>query len=443
MKSITARLVIGTSVVLAVFVVLVALSVSYSVHQRANTARLDKLQGMVYGILGATDITDNATLRVNSLALPDSRLNQSISGLYAELVGSDGSILWHSTSSTSWIPDTEIRPIGDWQFELLESERRVPLHRLQLSTAWAFDNGEELPFIVHVVDEADSLGRQLRRFDQTLWATLLGSAAIVLMVQFFVLRHSLKPLHELREEVAAIERGEADSLNAHVPRELAPLTRGLNALLTAERERHAQYRHLLDDLAHSLKTPLSVLQNLSTPDSADKGTLLEQTQLMRQSIDRHTQRASIRSPRYLAPVINVAPVVERICHSLQKLFSQQAVEYRSTLDTGFTVQLDEADLYELLGNILENAGKYGASKVLVSGTQSSRCLIVDDDGPGFPQQLDPDVLTQRGVRADSQTQGSGMGLAAARQLMAEYGGQLELGTSPLGGAQVRLSFARD
>ncbi len=104
MQSITARLVIGTSIVLAIFVVLVAMSVSYSVHQRANTARFDRMQGLIYGILGATEINDDATLLVNSLALPDPRLNQNTAGLYAELVGSDGSRIWQSVSASNWLP---------------------------------------------------------------------------------------------------------------------------------------------------------------------------------------------------------------------------------------------------------------------------------------------------------------------------------------------------
>ncbi|MFT5895764.1 MAG: two-component system sensor histidine kinase PhoQ, partial [bacterium] len=138
MRSITSRLVIGTSIVLTVFVILVGLSVSYSVHQRAETARLDRLQGLIYGILGATDIDNDAMLSVNTLALPDPMLGQSTAGLYAELVGSDGRKLWQSTSTTSWIPSVKVRPIGDWLFETAENENANSLHRLQLATAWEF-----------------------------------------------------------------------------------------------------------------------------------------------------------------------------------------------------------------------------------------------------------------------------------------------------------------
>ncbi len=440
MRSITSRLVIGTSLVLTVFVVLVGLSVSYSVHKRAETARLDRLQGLIYGILGATDISDNARLLVNTLALPDPMLNQSTAGLYAEIVASNGNRLWQSTSTTSWLPDTQVRPIGDWLFETVEQAKANSLHRLQLSTAWEFDNGEELPFIVHVVTEADSLAKQLKRFDQALWASLLFSAIALLIVQLLVLKRSLKPLHVISEEVADIERGERDSLGESVPSELKSLTLGLNALLGAERERHSQYRHLLGDLAHNLKTPLSVLQNLGDSDPAARDTIREQTLLMRQSIDRHTQRATIRSPRYLAPTINVRPVIERICASLGKLYDGQTVSFsHAAVSSDFTVRMDEADLFEVLGNILENACKYGASNIVVSTNDVSNSLMIVDNGQGFPD-IDLQQLTQRGVRADSVTQGTGMGLAAAQQLMASYGGSLQPEHHTGGGAQITLNF---
>ncbi|NND90954.1 MAG: hypothetical protein HKN42_08820 [Granulosicoccus sp.] len=439
MKSISTRLVVGTSLVLSVFVILVALSVSWSVHERAKTARFDRLQGLVYGILGATDIASSNRLTVNAMALPDPRLAHSTSGLYAELVGSDGQRLWQSDSTASWLPETTVRPIGDWLFETVESDGRPPLHRLQLATAWQFDNGEELPFIVQVVDEADSLTRQLQRFDRTLWATLLASAAALLILQLVVLRQSLKPLRILGDEVAAIERGELDSLTEEVPGELYPMASGLNALIRSERERHAQYRHLLDDLAHSLKTPLSVLQNLARAEHRNGETIREQTRLMQASIDRYVQRANLRSPRYLAPMINVRPVIDRLAESLGKLYEHPDVRFNVQVDEDFQVRMDEADLFEVLGNVMENACKYGARNITVSQASDQRCLSICDDGPGFPD-VELEQLVQRGVRADSQTPGTGMGLAVARQLMASYGGRLEPGHALGGGAQVSLWF---
>lgn len=217
------------------------------------------------------------------------------------------------------------------------------------------------------------------------------------------------------------------------------MTSGLNALLSAERERHAQYRHLLDDLAHNLKTPLSVLHNLVRPAQPDSDTIREQTRLMQASIERHVQRATLRSPRYLAPSIPVCPVIERMAGTLNKLYDTPPVVFSVTVDRDFQVRMDEADLFEIFGNVMENACKYGARHIVVSGSPNSRCLSIEDDGPGFPD-IELQQLVQRGVRADSQTPGTGMGLAAAQQLMASYGGRLEPGHADNGGARIELWF---
>lgn len=438
---------IGTGLVLTVFVVLVAVSVSYSVHKRAETARIDSLKGLVYGVLGATDIDADAQLNVSSLALPDARLNNASSGLFAELIGSDGSVLWQSKSVTDALPDTVVRPIGDWLFETIEADRKaatqLPMHRLQLSIAWQFDNGEELPFIVHVVDQADSLTRQLKRFDRTLWASLLASALALLAIQLLVLKQSLKPLLDIGQQVADIERGDRDELSDQVPPELSPLSSGLNALLRAERQRHAQYRHLLEDLSHNLKTPLSVLRNLSTRSESDDpliaDTIREQTLLMQTSLERYSKRASIRSPRYLSPTITVRPFIERIIQSLGKLYHSPATAFQLDVPETFSIRMDEADILEVLGNLLENACKYGASTVHISCEENTRSLTIDDDGPGFPEG-DLKQYIQRGVRADTATPGTGIGLAASQLLLESYGGSLSLEHSPQGGARVVVHF---
>ena len=459
---------IGTSLVLSVFVILTALSVSYSVRSRAETARFDRMQGLVYGILGATEISanpdDGPSLLINELELPDARLNQATTGLYAEIIGNDGAKLWQSRSMLVNPPQAVVRPIGDWLFETVEGKERnqTSVNRLQLSTAWAFDNGEELPFIVHVVDSADNLLAELKRFDRTLWATLLASAFALLIVQLLVLKRSLKPLEKIGDEVRLIERGERDSLSSTVPTELLPLSSGLNALLRAERARHAQYRHLIDDLAHNLKTPLSVLQNevekVSTQTTGSPKTkdatikpdvITAEIDRIRESLKRSVQRAHIKAPSYLAPLISTEPAIRRVVSSLEKLYQQNGIRFELEIDDAPMVRMDNADLLELFGNVADNACKYGATEVTVTASKSPRYVIFRDNGPGFPEGK-LSMLTQRGARADTQAQGQGMGLAAVRQMMESHGGSVSLANidegvtegvtegAAKGGAEVRL-----
>ena len=467
MRSIAARLLLGNAFVLATFVVLTALAVWWSVHSRAETARLERLQGLVYGILGATELTPEATLVVADGALPERTLAQPVAGLYAELVGNEGRRLWQSRSSVSRVPEVDVTPIGEWVFERLEASGSLPaVDRLQLQSAWELGDGEELPFVVHVVDERGTLGQELARFDRTLWVALGGAALLLLAVQTFVLRRGLAPLVRIGAQVREIERGERDALDAAVPRELVPLAGGLNALLASERGRRERYRNLLDDLAHSLKTPLTILGNLA----ADEGTRLEgdggdaraseggaggaragrgrandaraaideQTARMRASIERSLERAARQGGAVLAPPLAVRPVVERLARSLAKLHPARAPDFTIDIPHGFTARMADADLHELLGNVLENACKYGASSIRASADGRSRVLVVDDDGPGFPE--DAARLARRGERADTRLPGEGLGLAASHELMESHGGKLELGVSPAGGARVTLRF---
>jgi len=438
-RSITSRLVIGTSVFIAVFIVLLAVSISYSVRERAEAARFDALKGVVYGILGATDIDGNAQLTVSRNSLPDDSLNNFNANLYAELIGNDRSVLWQSNSTITPLPTTRIRPINDWMFEKVTNDEGVDLLRVQYVIAWELGNGEELPFIVHVAENVEDLSSQLKRFDRVLWLALLAVAPILPIVQFVMLRISLKPLRDIGDQIDEIEQGQRDALSDSVPIELQPLTGSLNTLLLTERERHNQYKNLLGDLSHNLKTPISVLQNIGEKNLVDGKSILQQTQQMKSSLERYAQRATVKTPRYLSAPIQILPIISRMTQSLNKLYDSTAVNFSTKVDEQFTVRMDEADVLEVLGNLLENACKYGAQLVEISQVNGQNALVINDDGPGWPSG-DLSQIIQRGVRADTHTSGQGIGLAASDQIMRSYGGRLELLRLDDGGAQVRLHF---
>ncbi|MBX2836412.1 MAG: hypothetical protein KTR35_06130 [Gammaproteobacteria bacterium] len=443
MQSITARLLISTAIVLAIFAVLTAVSVRYSVHRQAELATYDKLQGLIYGILGASEIENGSTLVVNEFALPDPKLNQTSTGLYAEFIGNDGQLLWQSKSSTVTIPDMRPAPLGDWQFGETDPVRGESVHYMQLTTAWELDNGEELPFMVQVVSNANALKGQLKRFDQTLWGSLLASVIGLLLVQLWVLSKSLSPLHKIGQELKQIEQGERPALSETVPRELKPLARGINTLLNSERNRHKHYRHLLSDLAHSLKTPLTVLGNLamnrskSTTSEDAFGIVQSQTEQMRSSVDRYLQRATLKRSQFLSPPASPHPVLERIISSLEKLYPDKPLRFNNTVVPEFVARVADADLYEILGNVLENAVKFGATTISIAS--DNHWISIEDDGPGFPEES-IERLLNRGVRADTNVEGQGLGLAAARELIEAYGGGISLGNSAAGGARVSIRF---
>lgn len=444
MNSITTRLLVSASLVLACFVILTSLSVRHSVHKRAEQALYDRMQGMVYGILGAAELDQNNTLTVNEYELPDQRLISPVSGTYAEIRDANGQRIWSSKSTVANIPAIKPLSVGSWRFvnEGQDSDREI--HALQFAMSWLTEGDQENFFVVQVVDNALEFSTQLAKFDRNLWVSLLLSALMLLLVQLLVLTWGLNPLSKIGRGLKRIESGEDEVLDTRLPLELKPLANSINTLLGSERNRHLRYRNVMDDLAHSLKTPLSVLGNMEGSDSLDGDSaqlLREQTQRMNEIIAYHLQRANAGGSQALAPPLSPLPPLKRLARSLKKVYPELSPSFNFELPKNFQLRINESDLMEILGNLLENACKYGASHITVTGQydDDKTQLIIDDNGPGFPVGH-LNHLAERGRRADSTQEGQGLGLAVTLELVESYGGDMVLGESANGGARVSLAF---
>jgi len=222
------------------------------------------------------------------------------------------------------------------------------------------------------------------------------------------------------------------------------LTQNLNILLQREQHQMQRYRNALDDLAHSLKTPLAVLQGLSeknTFTSEDRHTLEEQNQRMSQIVSYQLQKAATLGGDSIHRPIELNPLVEKTVNALQRVYRDKQIELELAEGEGFSVRMDESDLLEVLGNLLDNACKYGHQQVRVSAMreQSALKLVIEDDGEGLPDsQLD--TILQRGARLDQSREGQGIGLAVVSDIVAAYEIDLKFSVSALGGLRVDLTF---
>lgn len=444
MNSITTRLLVSASLVLAGFVILTSLSVRHSVHKRAEQALFDRMQGMVYGILGAAELDKDNLLSVNEYELPDQRLISPVSGTYAEIRDGQGARLWSSKSSVANVPAVKALSVGQWKFVHEGENSGQEVRALQFATSWLTEEDQERIFSVQVVDNAAEFSAQMRKFDRNLWVSLLLSALLLLMVQLLVLSWGLNPLSKIGRGLKRIESGEDEVLDTRLPLELKPLANSINTLLGSERNRHLRYRNVMDDLAHSLKTPLSVLGNIQSSGGLDDGSrdlINEQTERMNDIIAYHLKRANAGGSQALAPPISPISALQRLCRSLKKVYPQNSPEFHFDLHEDFRLRVNESDLMEILGNLLENACKYGASRISVSGRNvtNQTLLCIDDNGPGFPDEH-RQRLSERGRRADSTHEGQGLGLAVTLELVQSYGGEMTLDKSPDGGARVVLAF---
>ena len=250
-------------------------------------------------------------------------------------------------------------------------------------------------------------------------------------------------LRRVTAELRSIETGERQQLTGRYPRELAPLTENLNALLATERANAERYSRALGDLAHSLKTPLAILQ-AQVEDSARLSVtdLRDTVAQMQVRIRTELDRAALSARRTMLVPVEVRPQAERLCRSLGKLYP--AVHFELDCRDGLRAAVDPRDLTEVLGNLLENAAKYGGGQVLLrleqarsSARRPGLLIEVEDNGTGVPPEHFEQLL-QRGVRGDERGEGQGLGLAIVQRIADSYHGRIESGPAALGGLSIRV-----
>jgi signal transduction histidine kinase len=306
--------------------------------------------------------------------------------------------------------------------------------------------GRPTPVIFLAAEDRTAVDRDVRGFVAATAAAflLLGGgliAAIVVQV-----RVGLRPLFELRREVAAVRRGKAERLVGAYPVELTPLAEELNALVAHNQEVVERQRTHVGNLAHALKTPISVML---TEAGQRPGQLAEvvtrQVETMRQQVDHHLRRAraAARAQGQGGDRTSVAEVLDELARTLGRIFRDKVnIDWDAAEDLYFLGE--RQDLLEIAGNAMENACKWGRAKVRVraetTGAERLR-LTVDDDGPGLPEAAREAVL-QRGARLDESAPGSGLGLSILHELARAYGGSLKLDASPLGGLRLEVELPR-
>jgi two-component system sensor histidine kinase PhoQ len=447
MHSLRGRLLIAASAVLAAFLGLTGLSLDRAFRDSAQAAVRDRLQAQVYMLLGAVNLDPFNRLTLPQ-ALPEARFSTPDSGLYADVMDSQGNLVWHSPSmlglALPFFP--AVRDAGDTQFAALESSDGTPLFVLAFTVSWEITRNHYQLYTFRVAETRQDFDDQVWSFRRGLWGWLLVSTAGLLAAQGLILRWSLKPLRRVATEIKDIETGRRDELSSGYPEELQPLTVNLNALLRQGHAHLERYRNALADLAHSLKTPLAVLRGALDND-ADPGelrrTLGEQVERMNRTVDYQLQRAAASGRIALSAPLPVAPLARKILDSLAKVYAERAPQLRSEIAATTVFYGDEGDLLEILGNLADNACKWCRRRVVVRawpsdhGGRTELIVEVEDDGPGIPADQAP-LLLNRGQRADPTVAGHGIGLAVVRDLVEEvYYGRLEIGRGALGGARVR------
>ncbi|MGH1460796.1 MAG: ATP-binding protein [Neptuniibacter sp.] len=438
LQSLQGRLLIASVVILPLVLLIAGLALSRAYQYSQESSFQERLQLQVYLLLGSIDLKEEHIQFPDKLTEP--RYDRPHSGLYASIHDQNGQILWRSLSSIA-LSEVKIKQSGQTQLPAGEPQfthyAEEGLFQYQLLIIWEFQQ-EDRSLLFTVMESDQAFVHDIKSYNQhlTLWMSIIFLVA--LLAQTLILRWGLIPLRKLAKDLKSIEAGTSEQLTGNYPDEVLPVTQNLNVLIDSERQQQKRYRNTLGDLAHSLKTPLAVMRGAgSESHKIDdyKELVDEQVERMDQIVQYQLSRAVKSQNKPLGKAVSIKPIIERMLLALQKVYRSKAFETQVTLADNLAFPGDERDLMELLGNVLENAFKYGNSKISVSADIENNLLQIEiaDDGPGVPVEL-RQVILKRGARLDTSIHGQGIGLSVVTDIISSYQGEIEISESPYGGS---------
>ena len=405
-------------------------------QDNVKNLQYENLRTQIYALLAAADINDNGELQLPK-EITEPRLNIAESNLYARIITENNKIVWQSKSMLNTnIPFSSERETGKFIF-FSKKYNNNDFTSVNFTTVWITNKGEK-SFVFQVSENKKILNKQISLFRKNLWMWLAGISLLLIVVQVFVLRWGLKPLRHVAEDLLNIEKGNSTELDGNYPKEITPLTNNLNILLASSQKQLSRYRDALGNMAHSLKTPIAVLQGIVKKiEHNDKKTALEQLLTINNIVEYQLQRAATVGNLQLSQEIFLSPIVSKIVDSLQKVYIDKKITVQINIPNKTTTKMDQGDLYELLGNLLENAFKWSDSKIFISAenVNNKNQITIEDDGPGINEN-EKERIILRGQRADQSTPGHGIGLAIVSDILLMYNGVLEITNGEMGGAKI-------
>ena len=414
------------------------------VLSRSIVANFDEqLVRVLNSMIGASEIGPASEVRFTRPPA-DQRFIEPYSGLYFQISGNGADTF---ASRSLWDRRLEVsNDHNDVKPHLYDSNEFSAVGHpepIRVAERDAILPGSPVRWRFQVAQSRETIDDQIRQLRSTLfWSFLaLGIGLIVLAaLQTF---YGLWPLRRMRQEVASIRSGTRTRIGEDFAAEVRPLTEEINQLLAHSEAQAEEARRHAGNLAHALKTPLTVITNAATADSPDlDDTIIREASVMRRQIDHHLARARAIGRRATVQArARVWDSLEAVQRAMDRLYEGVTVDIAGTHDA--EVRVERQDLDEMVGNLVENAAKYGGGRVFVTVEPKNKMvdIVVEDDGPGIPE-ADIGSLFTRGARLDTTGKpGTGLGLAIVRDVAEIYGGSIHLEQSEdLGGLLARLTL---
>ena len=443
MHSLSRRLLFSVTVPLALFFGVMMFILDTGFRAMSDLTLHELLDSQMVALVAAAEPAPGGGYAPPTQDL-DPRLARPRSGLFAQIRSIKHQ--WRSPSTAGTTIDFgPLLAQGDRTYSYAElGHDRVAIESRGLQFEDDAQNTRSLTFSVAV--SLTPYEDALWRFRQKMLGSFSGLMLLLLLVLAALLRWVLAPVRRLEREIHEVEEGRSEVLGAGYPRELSGVATNLNTLLVGERKRVARYRDTLGNLAHSLKTPLAVMQTtLSKESPASAATFGAEIDRMKDIIAHQLKRAAASGGALLGQApIDVTQVAVDLRAALLKVYAGKDLSIELAVERESQFVGDRGDFTELLGNLVDNACKWCRSHVRVTvvidpqaGSRERLSLVVEDDGPGISEEDRARVL-KRGVRTDESVPGHGLGLAMVHDTVDLYGGSLSIDASPLGGARFSL-----
>ncbi len=440
MMSLNKRILFSATLVLIIFIVGIAVALDRAFYDSASSGVQDRMLARILLLMGDAEVDEKGTLYMPSNLL-DSEFSRPDATTYAFIIDQTEKVTWQSTSALNkTIPAQTPLKKGVKEFKQAVIGSK-PHFIYSFGVAWATESGT-YPLTFTVITNTHLFDAQIERYREDLWGWLSIMAVLLLITQMLVLRWGLRPMRQVSSELAAIESGQQENMKGDYPRELQQLTDSINSLINHERKQQKRYRNGLADLAHSLKTPLAILRGaVSMEENKQESThtINEQVDRMDNIVQYQLRRAATAGSSPGMRMVRLRPIAEKIVNTVKKAHHNKQVSTTIEIDYAINLRIDEGDLMELLGNLVDNAFKWchQAIYIFANHEQDSVLLQIEDDGPGIKHHEIARIL-ERGVRADQSTPGHGIGLAIVRDIVQVYGGTLAIDEHKTNGTRMMI-----
>tara|TARA_R110001592_G_scaffold33316_4_gene115628 strand:+ start:8528 stop:9952 length:1425 start_codon:yes stop_codon:yes gene_type:complete len=458
-NSIISRLLIASLILLPLFCGILGLSLDKAFSESLKSNEKAQLLLQAYALIASAELNNNELWLPEQLT--EDKLNQVSSGLFAAVYSDkDSKTVWTSPSAKNasitqnWRPETLAS--GEQLFTELDYDGET-LFSFQYSVTWETPDNENLTYQFGIFNQQQAFNEQISIYQKSLWGWLGTIAFSMILLQILILKWGLKPLQSVAEDLRSIQSGHSVQLKGNYPIELSEMTSSINSLLNTEAEQRVRYKESLANLAHSLKTPLAIMQgslyelshdaskehhdNTLNKSLAEK-ELSEQIIRIDQIINYQLKRSVVAPKNPFSNTVNLRQQCDKVISALNKVYREDKTITEIKMEDDIYFKGDKGDLLEVLGNVLDNAFKYGNGHLRIQAKQINENQVnisIEDNGSGISETLKNKVL-QRGERADTSQNGQGIGLSTVTDVVSHYGGSLKLENSSLGGLAVIIEF---